>query len=183
MYKVMRMETVWLRIPIFTLMCFLLASCGSSTAQIPSTPLSQHHWCGYPAMSFTDAATSPPITLPDWAHARSSLRFAPLLPTTAPRDLCLVSVGTTAHDPAAGDMFSITYAGPDNAVLTLAETSQHSANTAVQCGTSVANSITIATCQQLVAGIMVTMTGTYSIQYFHTLLAHLHTDVHWMPNS
>lgn len=81
-------------------------------------------------------ATVTPTTLTDWAKVKPNLGFTVYLPSTLPRNSCLVSASGTLHDAIFGGSFTIGYLLPDHSPLSLAEAPLRSQNPEFQCSPS-----------------------------------------------
>jgi hypothetical protein len=150
----------WLQLAtILFLSNLFLASCtslfggnsGPNAAAMPSElEITQLHWCGKPSMLFRDEGTvatptttatatvvpGTPRTISDWSEVEANIGFTVFLPSTLPRNTCLVNAQATIHDPIIGGSFTIGYLLPDHSALSLSEASLISQNIAFQCNPS-----------------------------------------------
>ena len=81
-------------------------------------------------------APGTPRTITDWSEVEAGLGFTVYLPSTLPRETCLVNAQATIHDPIIGGSFTIGYLLPDHSALSLSEAPLISQNTAFQCNPS-----------------------------------------------
>ena len=81
-------------------------------------------------------APGTPRTITDWSKVEAGLGFTVYLPSTLPRETCLVNAQATIHDPIIGGSFTIGYLLPDHSALSLSEAPLTSQNTAFQCNPS-----------------------------------------------
>jgi hypothetical protein len=81
-------------------------------------------------------APGTPRTISDWSEVEANLGFGIFLPSTLPRNTCLVNAQATIHDPIIGGSFTIGYLLPDHSALSLSEAPLVSQNTAFQCNPS-----------------------------------------------
>ena len=81
-------------------------------------------------------APGTPRTITDWSEVEAGLGFTVYLPSTLPRETCLVNAQATIHDPVIGGSFTIGYLLPDHSALSLSEAPLISQNTAFQCNPS-----------------------------------------------
>ncbi len=77
-----------------------------------------------------------PRTISDWSEVEANLGFTAFLPSTLPRNTCLVNAQATIHDPIIGGSFTIGYLLPDHSALSLSEAPLISQNIAFQCNPS-----------------------------------------------
>ena len=81
-------------------------------------------------------APGTPRTITDWSEVEAGLGFTVYLPSTLPRETCVVNAQATIHDPIIGGSFTIGYLLPDHSALSLSEAPLISQNTAFQCNPS-----------------------------------------------
>ena len=81
-------------------------------------------------------APGTPRTITDWSEVEAGLGFTVYLPSTLPRETCLVNAQATIHDPIIGGSFTIGYLLPDHSALSLSEAPLISQNTVFQCNPS-----------------------------------------------
>ncbi len=81
-------------------------------------------------------APGTPRTITDWSEVEAGLGFTVYLPSTLPKETCLVNAQATIHDPIIGGSFTIGYLLPDHSALSLSEAPLISQNTAFQCNPS-----------------------------------------------
>ena len=81
-------------------------------------------------------APGTPRTISDWSEVEASLGFSVFLPSTLPRNSCLVNAQATIHDPIIGGSFTIGYLLPDHSALSLSEAPLISQSTTFQCNPS-----------------------------------------------
>lgn len=102
-------------------------STPTATATGASTPT---------ATATTSPVPSGPRTVSDWSQVENNLGFTIYLPTTLPRNTCLVSAQATIHDPIFGGNFFIGYLLPDHSSISLSEAPLNSQNTQFLCNPS-----------------------------------------------
>jgi hypothetical protein len=81
-------------------------------------------------------APGTPRTISDWSEVEANLGFSVFLPSTLPRNSCLVNAQATIHDPIIGGSFTIGYLLPDHSALSLSEAPLISQSTTFQCNPS-----------------------------------------------
>jgi len=91
---------------------------------------------GTTATATATVAPGTPRTISDWSEVEASLGFSVFLPSTLPRNSCLVNAQATIHDPIIGGSFTIGYLLPDHSALSLSEAPLISQSTSFQCNPS-----------------------------------------------
>ena len=170
------------RIGLLLSVALLLVACASSVARPSGIALGKVAWCGQPTIAFQDDGVTPAATLTDWSQASPLLGFVPLLPTRVPTGACLVSAGGVVRDPVFGGRFTIIYALPQAGALSIAETPAQQSIPTPQCSAEQTSTSTpLATCQQTLAGLNVTIFSSLSTTQIHTLLATTGPATDWVP--
>lgn len=162
-------------------LALMLAGCGHSAASVTDVALARVGWCAQPTIAFQDDGVTPAATLTQWEQARSLLGFVPLLPGRLPTGACLVSAGGVVRDPVFGGRFTIIYALPQAGALSIAETPAQQNIPAPECGTAQTGSTPLATCQQTLRGLNVTIFSSLPITRIQTLLASTQPTAGWVP--
>ncbi len=166
-----------------------LAGCGSSSTRTSTTaPFagiapSAVRWCSTPTIAFEDDGTAPPSILPSWAQAKPLLGFTVELPPLIPKDACLVSGGGVVRNPTFGSRFTVLYALATTGALSIAEVPKSQDIPQPQCDAEQSGNAPIATCQQTINGLNVTISSSLTFDQVRYLLASLKPNVDWVPKS
>lgn len=175
------------RLFILALAALSFAACGSSSAAPAGNelPLDQLPWCGsHPVIAFTDEAVVPNTVITDWATAQKRITFTLLLPATLPGGSCLLAVGGVVGDPIFQSRFSITYALPGAASLSIAETPAGAAIPQPICSASKDAALSSATCQLTTSNVNVTISGKQQTSAsLQAILKELRSGITWKPHT
>ena len=170
------------RMGLMLSVALLLAGCASS--RIPPTGIVLAHvaWCAQPTIAFQDDGVTPAATLTDWAEASPLLGFVPVLPARVPNGACLVSAGGVVRDAVFGGRFTIIYALPQAGALSIAETPSQQSIPTPQCSAEPTSTSTpLATCQQTVSGLNVTVFSSLTVTQIRALLMTAQPAADWVP--
>ncbi len=175
------MKRHWSWWGILSLAGMLVGCAGSSTTTTMGIAPNQVGWCDQPIIAFEDDGVSPAANLATWDQAQGLLGFVPLLPARIPGGACLASAGGVVRNPVFGARFNIIYELPQSGALTLAETPQQQGNGQMQCSAVPSTTTTLATCQQTLHGLNVTMLSTLSLAQVRALLTSVQPNAAWVP--
>jgi hypothetical protein len=116
--------------PTITTTVITTATAGStpSTTAIASATVT-------PTATTSPTATTggQPTTITNWSQVAPNLGFSVFLPTSLPRNTCLVSASGTLHDPIFGGSFIIGYLLPDKSPISLSEAPMRTNSRDFQC--------------------------------------------------